>query len=99
MVWMFVVGGLSMCDDLDGVTERRTPLPGPVAVLEEILERGRGKVLRDHLPHRALCNSGKGVLAFLMCGKSPLYIQSQVHSPIPRHEGDATKRSTEVHHR
>jgi hypothetical protein len=38
MVWMFVVGGLSMWDDLDGVTERRATLPGPVAVLKEIIE-------------------------------------------------------------
>ncbi len=34
IVWIFVVGGLSMWDDLDGVTERRATLPGPVAVLE-----------------------------------------------------------------
>lgn len=51
MVWMLVVGGLSMWDDLDGVTERRTPLPGPVAVLEEILERGGEWVLG--LQHRS----------------------------------------------
>jgi hypothetical protein len=38
MVWIFVVGGLSMWDDLDGVTERRATLPGPVAVLNEIME-------------------------------------------------------------
>lgn len=34
MVFMFVAGGLSMWDDLDGVTERRVTLPGPVAVLD-----------------------------------------------------------------
>ena len=38
MVWIFVVGGLSMWDDLDGVTERRETLPGPVAVLNKIME-------------------------------------------------------------
>jgi hypothetical protein len=38
MVWMFVVGGLSMWDNLDGVTERRATLPGPVAVLNESME-------------------------------------------------------------
>jgi hypothetical protein len=38
MVWIFVVGGLSMWDDLDGVTERRATLPGPVAVLNDIME-------------------------------------------------------------
>lgn len=27
-----------MWDDLDGVTERRATLPGPVAVLNEIME-------------------------------------------------------------
>lgn len=35
MVWMFVAGGLSMWDGLDGVTGRRAPLPGPVAVLND----------------------------------------------------------------
>jgi len=39
MVCIFVTGGgLSMWDDLDGVTERRATLPGPVAVLEDGLE-------------------------------------------------------------
>ena len=38
MVLIFVVGGLSMWDDLEGVTERRATLPGPVAVLNEIME-------------------------------------------------------------
>jgi hypothetical protein len=36
MVCMFVAGGLSMWDDLDGVTERRATLPGPVAVLDSV---------------------------------------------------------------
>lgn len=37
MVWIFVVGGLSIWDDdLEGVTERRAALPGPVAVLNTV---------------------------------------------------------------
>lgn len=37
MVWIFVVGGLSIWDDdLEGVTERRAALPGPVAVLNDV---------------------------------------------------------------
>jgi hypothetical protein len=68
MVWMFVVGGLSMWDDLDGVTERRTPLPGPVAVLEEMLGRGGGWVLRDRLQHRSSMCARVAAFPTARCG-------------------------------
>jgi hypothetical protein len=42
MVCMFVAGGLSIWDDLDGVTERRATLPGPVAVLNDCIEGNWG---------------------------------------------------------
>ena len=41
MACMFVAGGLSMWDDLEGVTERRVALPGPVAVLNSCFEGKR----------------------------------------------------------
>ena len=41
MACMFVAGGLSMWDDLEGVTERREALPGPVAVLNNCFEGKR----------------------------------------------------------
>ena len=41
MACMFVAGGLSMWDGLEGVTERRAALPGPVAVLNNCFEGKR----------------------------------------------------------
>jgi hypothetical protein len=41
MACMFVAGGLSMWDGLEGVTERREALPGPVAVLNNCFEGKR----------------------------------------------------------
>jgi hypothetical protein len=41
MACIFVAGGLSMWDDLEGVTERRVALPGPVAVLNNCFEGKR----------------------------------------------------------
>lgn len=46
MVWIFVDVGLSIWDNLDGVTERRATLPGPVAVLNAFRgERREGESL------------------------------------------------------
>lgn len=36
IVWMFVFGGLSIFDDLEGVSDRREMEPRPVAVLNEV---------------------------------------------------------------
>lgn len=52
MVWIFVVGGLSIWDDLDGVTERRATLPGPVAVLNDFMEVNGGNKDEVCLRHR-----------------------------------------------
>ena len=41
MACMFVAGGLSIWDGLEGVTERRAALPGPVAVLNNCFEGKR----------------------------------------------------------
>jgi hypothetical protein len=49
---MLVVGGLSIWDDLEGVTERLARLPGPVAVLNNCMDEKWGKKHADRLQHR-----------------------------------------------
>jgi hypothetical protein len=62
MVCIFVAGGLSMWDDLDGVTERRATLPGPVAVLDSVWRviwvfemRATSNTVRECVEWQQLC--------------------------------------------
>jgi hypothetical protein len=82
MVWIFVVGGLSIWDDLDGVTERRATLPGPVAVLNDFMEGKWGKERRRVPPTQI--RRPKSPTASPEWQRTSIQAPLKVQSPIPR---------------